>query len=81
MRDPNTAQRFRTGFIHFKDIETATSALESLQGVQTPEGTPLSLSYARPRKFSPGFQDPGSRQDSRPYGRMRASSPRWGNGR
>ena len=78
MRNPHTGARTPAGFLLFTNQETATEALEALDGTETPEGEHLALSYARPRRnqsFS-SQRDSGSRSFK---GQGRKSSNRWSN--
>jgi len=82
MRNPQTGARNPTGFLQFTNTQVATEVLETLNGIQTPDGNTLALSYARPRRTPSLERDsrhgsPGSFQGQR----VRKSSPRWNNER
>lgn len=47
MKNPRTGEPTKAGFVGFNSVETATKALEVLNGTQTPNGESLALSYAR----------------------------------
>jgi RNA recognition motif-containing protein len=72
VRNPTTGEPTNSGFIEFMDQETATTALEALDGSRTSLGESISLSYARPRRTQTL-----NRQGSFAGSRMRRSSPRW----
>lgn len=74
VKDPQTGQRLPTGFVQLNSIQTATEALESLNGTQTAFGESLVLSYARPRRFqSHGFGEPPRRAASGSFGGNRGA--------
>lgn len=75
-----TGARNPAGFVKFSSIETATEALEALNGSQTPEGETLAVSYARPRKTQFSGYSENSRQGSSGSFNRR-SAPRWNNER
>lgn len=81
MRNPQTGVRNPAGFLKFTSTQAATDALEALNGIQTPNGDTLALSYARPRRNQAFVEhDRNSRQGSQgSYNgqRIRKSSPRW----
>ena len=81
MKDPQTGERTSCGFVQLDSIETATEAMETLQGIMTPDNEPLAISYARPRRHQPsyGFSEQTSRRGSGNFAgnRPRRSSPRY----
>jgi len=82
LKDGHTGERIPTGFVQFNSLETAKEALEATHGTLTPYGETLIVSYARARRFTPGF-DQGSRQGSSGNNRNRSrgsssSRSRWG---
>ena len=81
MRDPQTGERTPCGFVQLDSVETATEAMETLQGTMTPDNIPLIVSYARPRRHqsSYGFTEQNPRRGSGNFAgnRPRRSSSRW----
>lgn len=81
MKDANTGERLPAGFVQLSSVDVATAAMESLNGTMTPDGEPLAVSYARPRRFqSRGFSDQGNRRGFSAGnfgGNRRESSDRW----
>lgn len=86
MKDPQTGERVPTGFVCLTCVEVATEAMENLHGTLTPDGNPLVVSYARPRRFQQfGFGDQNRRGNSgafasggnRQGGSSRRVAPGW----
>lgn len=51
LRDPKTGKLGQSGFVCFKSIESATKAMEALNGTQAPNGENLTVGYARPLRM------------------------------
>jgi len=86
LKNPVTGERNPTGFLQFESKQVATEALEALNGVQTPDGETLNLSYARPRRTQSAFGNSGRDggrdvRDGRGARDGGRGTPRWNNGR
>ncbi|KDR78175.1 hypothetical protein GALMADRAFT_65210 [Galerina marginata CBS 339.88] len=68
MRDGNTGEKLNSGFVEFKDVETATEVISKLDGSQLEDGETIRLSYARARKEGnvPGNRRNNARQERSP---------------
>jgi RNA recognition motif-containing protein len=72
VKDRNTGESRRSGFVEFKTVESATEALETLKDPKDPSsGRQITLRYAKPNR--PEFAND---LKSSPEGRKRRFNPK-----
>lgn len=65
MNDSKTGGHTGNGFVTFSDIESATAAMQALDGTQTANGEKITLVYANPKQSNTDSSGRDKRQPNR----------------